>query len=80
MSEKSELMKKAKGIARYWDMPEPRSDKQAAMFLCGIEIGRSQMRKSVLNLLVGRGGDLARWVIRIEKMQSKQKTSAETEA
>ncbi len=46
------LMKRAKDLADKWEMPKPRSKKQAAMLLCGVEIGRNQMRKTALHMLV----------------------------
>ena len=46
------LMKLAKDLADEWEIPKPRSKKQAAMLLCGVEIGRNQMRKTALHMLV----------------------------
>lgn len=46
------LIEQARDLADEWEMPRPRSKKQAAMLLCGVQIGRNQMRKTALHVLV----------------------------
>lgn len=52
MNNSDELLATAKALADKWEIPKPRSKKQAAMLLCGVEIGRNQMQKAALHTLV----------------------------
>jgi len=52
MNNSKELLATAKALADKWEMPRPRSIKQAAMLLCGVEIGKNQMQKAALHALV----------------------------